>query len=934
MTFHLLFRSIRHEWPRLFSAVLGVAAATGLLAWHLGLACTAIHSGHDAARRAAAPFAAWIGAPAAPGRGGPGAGKGPSASAAKPLRGRARATAEATRGRRMAGRGSGRPVPAALTAALEASPLVARVVPLATLGVTMDVRPGGRVLQGPPFSGRVAELPAAGIPFATGTIEGRLPDSASEALEAVVSESLFGARVPKPELGSVLPFVLAKGTADVRIVGFFQSSALVQAFPSIYVNRAALDAVAGLTPDFRRAPNLLLVETRPGADPAELGSVIDGVPEADACPLYTVDAVAARFRSDTVSNLLAQMPMSLTLAVIAASCLLATVLTIGLALQRRRIAELRCAGMTRGGVARLILAEAALVVAPGWLLGWAGATLCLQIFLWTERAGGELPAVVHLGWQTPVLTAILAVLVGGFAAIVPAFRAMRVKPLEIVGGDVAVARPVSPLRTALAFSLLLPMPLVALEPSLPPGLKSALMLLVALPCFIAALILGMHPLMRLVELVFLRPVGWLLRLDPRILERRLSRDPARAAGTVLTLALGLGGFIAIHIWGGTLMSSFVPSPEWPDVIVSALPGGFTAEQAAAVGSCPGVADGRALPLECTQFPMELPDGTKPEGVLLLFGADPVEAFGENALAPFRFIEGDRLEAARLMASGDKCVITKMLSNITGLHKGDCFRVAGRTLEVAGVTDLNWHMVTSRGLVRTRFGGGRGTRAEGDGQRSRPDAAMPQRTMGMAFVSEAFVRDLTDNADRTYFLWLNLSPELRAMNGLQAAIRLDAQIRAAVKPDGSSAIQVHHRDEISDGTLAHGNDILGAMARIPFWSLAVTSTGIVVLLIASVRGSKREFEMMRAIGMTRSQLGRLIFGEALLVTFAALLLSLLAGILIGWSFTGFSRWLMSAGLDVKLIVPWATIGRGVLFALGLCVAMALLPLARLVRLADE
>jgi hypothetical protein len=207
-------------------------------------------------------------------------------------------------------------------------------------------------------------------------------------------------------------------------------------------------------------------------------------------------------------------------------------------------------------------------------------------------------------------------------------------------------------------------------------------------------------------------------------------------------------------------------------------------------------------------------------------------------------------------------------------------------------------------------------------------------MGVAFVSERFVRDLTDNGDRTFFLWLNLSPELRAMNGLKASVLLDSQIRAAVKPDGSSAIRVHHRDEISDGTLAHGNDILGAMARIPFWSLAVTSTGIVVLLVASVRGSKREFEMMRAVGMTRGQLGRIIFGEALLVTLAALALSLLAGILVGWSFTGLSRWLMSAGLDVKLIVPWSAIGRGVLFALGLCVAMAVLPLAKLVKFASD
>ena len=941
MTYLLLFRSVRHEWPRLLSAVLGVAAATGLLAWHLGLACTAIHSGHDAAARAAAPFSAWIGPPAPGPR--PDA---PKAEAKPSPKGRARATAEATGGRRMMGRGGGRPIPPRLAKALDSSPVVEKVIPLATIGITMDVRPGGRVLQGPPFSGRVAELPQNGIPFNVGEIEGRLPDPDSEIPEVVASESLFGARVPKPEVGSELPFVLAKGTTNVKIVGFFKMSGLVPAFPTLYVNKAAMDTVAKLSPDFRPLPNLLLVVTRKGANPADLGLVIDEVPEADACQLYTVDAVASRFRSDTVSHLVSQLPMSLTLAVITASCLMATVLLIGVALQRRRIAELRCAGMTRGGVARLLLAETALMVVPGWLLGLGCAAICLQIFLWTESGGGELPSVLHLGWQTPVFSALLAFIVGVLAVIVPALRAMRVKPLEVIGNDISESRPVSPVKAALAVCLLLPLPLVAMEPALPEKLKSTLMLCVCLPCFIASLILGMHPLMRLVELVFLRPVGWMLHLDPKLLQRRLSRDPARAAGTVLTLALGLGGFVAIHIWGGTLMSSFVPSPEWPDVIVSALPSGLTADQVATVRTCEGVADGRVIDIECTQFPMELADGTKPEGVLLLFGADPIEAFGEKALAPFRFIEGDRVEAARAMASGDCCVITKMLSNITGLHKGDSFQVAGRTLQVAGVTDLNWHMVTSRALVRTRFGGRRPndattqrrndatTQRRNDATMQRRNDATMQRTKGAAFVSDRFVRDLTGNADRTFFLWLNLSPELRAMNGLKASVLLDSQIRAAVKPDGSSAIRVHHRDEISDGTLAHGSDILGAMARIPFWSLAVTSTGIVVLLIASVRGSKREFEVMRAIGMTRSQLGRLIFGEALLVTLAALVLSLVTGILVGWSFTGLSRWLMSAGLDVKLIVPWATIGKGVLFALGLCVVMAVLPLSRLVRLADE
>ena len=191
---------------------------------------------------------------------------------------------------------------------------------------------------------------------------------------------------------------------------------------------------------------------------------------------------------------------------------------------------------------------------------------------------------------------------------------------------------------------------------------------------------------------------------------------------------------------------------------------------------------------------------------------------------------------------------------------------------------------------------------------------------MAFVGEKWVREVTGN-ERTYFLWADLSDELRAAGGLAGSMRLDGQIRAAVGDgDGRNAIQVHHRDEIADGTLAHGNDIIGTMARVPFWSLAVTSLGIAALLAASARSGRREFDTMRAVGMTRGQLRRLLMGEGLLTGLCAAVAGVLGGGLAGWSFTGISRWMMSAGLAVKLSVPWGMLAKGVGFELALCVAM--------------
>jgi len=477
-------------------------------------------------------------------------------------------------------------------------------------------------------------------------------------------------------------------------------------------------------------------------------------------------------------------------------------------------------------------------------------------------------------------------------------------------------------------ALLVPLPALSMAGGLPGAAKTGLALGVGLPCFAAAMWMGAGWAAKAAEALGARPLGWLLGLDPRLLRRRIGREPGRVRGTVLTLALGLGGFAAVHIWGGTLMASFVPSPEWPDAIVSFLPNGLSDGEAARAAACPGVAGGRALKVDCTQLPLDA-DGPAfagrepPDGAVLFFGTDPEAAFGgADPLMRLRFVEGEPGAAVAAMKEGRGCVVVAMLARLAGLHAGDGIRAGGRELEVAGVVELNWHLVTSRAQVRSRFGN----------EAAGPAAGPPRRTIGMAFVSEQWVRERTRN-DRTYFLWTDMTGELRALGGLAAAERLDAQMRAALGGGGRNAVQVHHRDEIADGTLAHGNDIIGTMARVPLWSLAVASTGLAALLVAGARSGKREFAAMRAAGMTRGQLARLLLGEGLLTALAAVALGVAGGGLAGGSFTGLSGWMAGAGLAVRLDVPWATLAKGVAFALTWCAAMAALPLRRIVRMVD-
>jgi hypothetical protein len=213
--------------------------------------------------------------------------------------------------------------------------------------------------------------------------------------------------------------------------------------------------------------------------------------------------------------------------------------------------------------------------------------------------------------------------------------------------------------------------------------------------------------------------------------------------------------------------------------------------------------------------------------------------------------------------------------------------------------------------------------------------MPSGTMGPVFVTESALRRLSGNSDKTFFLWANMSEEYRAKGALQASMQMEEDIRAILQIDEANTIRVHHREEIADGTLAHGSQLIGDMARAPFWSLIVLTTGMITLLIASFQASAKEIAVMRAVGITRFQLGRMLFGEAVMIGLCGIVLSLISGFCIGWTFTGWTRaWMMFGGLPISLSIPWMVILQGVGFAFFLCIVMAVPPVIWLVRKQDE
>ena len=409
-------------------------------------------------------------------------------------------------------------------------------------------------------------------------------------------------------------------------------------------------------------------------------------------------------------------------------------------------------------------------------------------------------------------------------------------------------------------------------------------------------------------------------LAVRPLEAASNRMPRkRHLGMLISFACGFGAFVAVEVWGSSLMSAFVPSPEWPDAIVSILPGGVSSFDIAKLqGQVKGVRRIHELaPLQVNLEPLEeLPSRGPSSPDSRLKSYRNALLLGSDWLPDFRFVAGERSEAEQAIASGDNCIITEMMARARKLKLGDelkldCGRGLKLALKIVGIVDLNWHMVTSRGLVRGLN-------------------RMPVNTDGPVFVSF----DTIEACDarpammvKMTHLWLDYEPAFLKEHGVFESGRLvekgivEALGLMETEVDDNT-VRLHARDEIADGTLAHGVDIIGSMARVPFIFIAVISLGFVAMLVASADSRKREFAVLRAVGATKGQLVRLLAADALKIAGKGVVLGLFGGALVGWLCTSGTRAAMAnGGIPPSFAVPYLTIAKGAVGAIVFALVVA-------------
>ena len=121
-------------------------------------------------------------------------------------------------------------------------------------------------------------------------------------------------------------------------------------------------------------------------------------------------------------------------------------------------------------------------------------------------------------------------------------------------------------------------------------------------------------------------------------------------------------------------------------------------------------------------------------------------------------------------------------------------------------------------------------------------------------------------------------------------------------------------------------LIGAVNALLGMSVVVALVGIVNTMTLSIFERRQELGMVRALGMTRQQVGRMIRLEAVLIGLLGTLIGIGAGVLLSWVVVS-----SIDEIEIGLSFNWARVG--LIFAVGIVVGIlaSLLPARRATRL---
>ncbi|QEU93864.1 ABC transporter permease [Streptomyces kanamyceticus] len=528
----------------------------------------------------------------------------------------------------------------------------------------------------------------------------------------------------------------------------------------------------------------------------------------------------------------------------------------------REIGLMRAIGSSRKQVNRSVLVEALLLGVFGSVLGvGAGIGLAVGLMKLMSGMGMELSTGdLTVAWTTPVVGMVLGIVVTVLAAYLPARRAGKVSPMAALrdagtpaDGRASVVRAVIGLVLTGAGGFALYTASQADKASegslfLGGGVVLTLIGFVVIGPVLAS------GVVRVISAVLLRafgPVG-------RMAERNALRNPRRTGATGAALMIGLALVACLSVVGSSMVASatdeldksvgadFIVQPTQPGISI-------TQKAADALGKAEHIS-------HITRYKQINADLTTPAG-------KTVDEVGLSAADPTYAKDLRRETTAGTLSAAygkDAMSLGADFAKKHGLKLGDELKIAfehGRTaeLKVAAITSDEGSV--DKGAMYTNI-----TTLE----KYVPADRMPQNDIMFA----------------------------SATKGQQDAAYKSLKDSLAKYPQYKVMDQTDFKQTLKDQVGQLLNMVYGLLGL----AIIVAILGVVNTLALSVVERTREIGLMRAIGLSRRQLRRMIRMESVVIALFGALLGL--GLGMGWGATA-QKLLALEGLKV-LEIPWPTI----------------------------
>lgn len=720
----------------------------------------------------------------------------------------------------------------------------------------------------------------------------------------------------------------------LRVVGIVGAPALTSAgavglpvlTPSsgeLYVTSKLAERLAGSPPPIR----LVGVSLKPDADVTKFRFSWGPRLSRYANPVQfqeSIDLEEALDQSASAQNVLIQSYAAAGIALLVALLVTFCTLSMGVSERVRQFAILRAVAFTRGQVRWLVILEALLLGGAGFVVGVGVGAAMLQVV--ARVSAKTLHHGIGIG---PVgLTLAAVVTLGGalLAAVGPALRATRVRPIDAMGpqSQPAGAGRVRPVPTLIGLLLVAVNPVLAF--AFPPRSESAV--LPATAVGFAALALGVllvaPAVMALADRAFSPMLGAVLRVDPRLLQCQITSHLWRSVGAATSLAVGMGLFVAVQVWGYTMLGAFVPGPWAPDALIAFRPDGLPRDRVADIRAIPGIDRERCQPIvvEQPRFADDVTGSAERASVtrqdnVVVVGIDPDGAFGERAgLFRLEWVAGSPTEAVARMRSGRGCVVPDHFLAETGFKLGDTIDLVppenpGTTVRytIAGAVKLpGWHWQTKLTGFRSRT----------------------HRAAAMVFASYDDVAADFGLKAATH-VWFNYADPAADSDRIAGDVRatysriVGRPVAGGEAPEGVPSVRVMPVEGIRRFMLNNARRWIWLISLIPLLAMAIAGVGVANVMLASVRARRWEMGVLRAIGFTGGAVARAVLAEGILIGLVACLLSLVFGVLAGWCGCEFSQYVsFFGGLHPPLVVPWGAIGIGLAVTVSVAALAAVVP----------